>query len=262
MATKRCDEPTAPPDSSDNLVLRRDRDELAQVIRRYMNDEISAFAFDEQLNAFRNSPDSTVCFVSNALWFFYDDCTDHLAVLSKTEWDFFQRLLLLMESDGVVETVVSRRWSFTQLAALAALIGFGWVAMRLGWGYHLLAAAMPFGAVSIGIAWFREATAAADPCDPLAFPFTGFAELRAVYKAAAFTKAPYPRRIAPRQIRSPLLTRTIQLRTYVVWLMLSPIVLLFQTLPIRQTQTRVIPFGPKQPQPDGPVARPSRPEAT
>lgn len=238
-----------PLDRFGDIVDRRQRDALAAVIRRFLNEEITAFAFDEQLIGFHDSSDNVVRFVAGALWYHYDDCTDHLAALSKAEWDYFQRLLLLLESDYDIETVGVRRWSPTQLLALMALMGFGWVAISLGWGTHLLAVAMPFGVVSIAISWFRRhATAATGPYDPLVFPFAGFADLRAAYEKVAFKKVRYPRHLASRRMRSPLLTKTIELKGYVVWLMLSPIVLLFQTLPIRETQTRAVPFGCGPPQ--------------
>ncbi len=237
-----------PPAPSGGVVDRRQRDALAAVIRRYMNEEITAFAFDEQLNQFHGSSDDAVCFIAGALWYHYDDCTDHLAVLSKPEWDYFQRLLLLLESDYRLETVSVRRWSLTQLVALIALVGFGWVVIQLGWGTHLLAAAMPFGIVSMAISWFRRATATTGQYDPRLFPFASFADLRTAYEQVAFKKARYPRHIASRRIRWSLLTKTIELKGYVVWMMLSPLVLLFQTLPIRETHVSAVPLGCGPPQ--------------
>ncbi len=170
-------------------------------------------------------------------------------MLPKPKWDYFQRLLLLLlESDYRLESVSVRRWSLTQLVALIALVGFGWIAIQLGWGTHLLAAAMPFGILSLVLSRLRRTTAATGPHDPLVFPFAGFADLKAAYEQVAFKKARYPRHIASRRIRWPLLTKTIEWKGYLLWMMLSPLVLLFQTLPIRETQVRAVPFGCGPPQ--------------
>jgi hypothetical protein len=84
------------------MVNRDDRNRLAELIRRYLDEDIMAFDFDEALDEFRESADDAVRFVSDALWYHYDDCDDHLVVLSKQEWNYFQRLLLLLESNSTV----------------------------------------------------------------------------------------------------------------------------------------------------------------
>jgi hypothetical protein len=44
--------------------------------------------------------DETVKHVADLLWYHYDDLEDHKVVASKAEWDFFQRLLLILKSDA------------------------------------------------------------------------------------------------------------------------------------------------------------------
>lgn len=85
-------------------VIREDRDELIAILNRYLDEEISAFEFDEQLaDLDERTEDETVCSAITSLCFFYDDITDHKVVAGKEAWDFFQRLLLLLKSDFVLE---------------------------------------------------------------------------------------------------------------------------------------------------------------
>jgi len=240
--------PYDPPNTSmeppTEIVDRKRRDELATVVRRFLDEDITAFDFDEQLDDFRDSPDSAVRFVAHAVWYHYDDCDDHLVTLSKPEWDYFQRLLLLLESDGGVQTTTSRRWSISQVVAFIALLGFAWVGFHLGWGSQLLVAAIPFGIVSMGISWFRRTTAEVGPYDPIIFPFATFSDLKSTYEADTFKKSRYPRHIQSRRIRSPIMNAVYQFQFYVMWSVLSPIALLFQMLPAMETQTRVIAAEP------------------
>jgi hypothetical protein len=172
------DPPSTPTEPLTDIVDRKQRVELTAVVRRFLHEDITAFEFDEQLGDFRNSPDSAIRFVAQAVWYHYDDCDDHLVTLSKPEWDYFQRLLLLLESDAGVQTTTFRRWSMSQVVAFIALLSFAWVGFHLGWGSQLLVAAIPFGTVSIGISLFHRITVASGPYDPIIFPFATFSALR------------------------------------------------------------------------------------
>ena len=227
-------------DSSADVVDRLQRDKLAAEIRRFLNEEATAFEFDERMFDFRDSPDSAVRFVSLAVWFYYDDCRDHLVALSKPAWDFFQRLLLLLKSDGRVQTRYSRRWSLTQLVALAALVCFCLVAISFGWGYHLLLATVPLGVISVGISWFRSKYSDADSVDPTLFPFATYSDLKSAHQAVAFKKRCCPSGIESRRIRSPIVSGFHQCLFHLLWLILSPIILLLQVFPLLGRDSRVI----------------------
>jgi hypothetical protein len=221
-------------------VDRAVRSALAEQIRQFLDERTSAFQFDEALDPFRASSDPTVRFVALAVWFHYDDCQDHFVTLSKPEWDYFQRLLLLLESDQQIELVAERRWSWTQLMALACLVGFGGCVLRFGWGQHLLAFSIPFGIVSMMIARLRQRTRFRGAYDQILAPFATFAELSAAYRTAGgFAKKRYPHGLAKRRIRSRVAEFGLRLQWSALWLMLAPIPLLVQTLPLSETRTRV-----------------------
>lgn len=122
------DPPNTPIETPTNMVDRAQRKELATVVRQFLNEDVTAFEFDERLDEFRNSPDSAARFVAQAVWFHDDDFDGHLVALATPEWDCFQRLLLLLESSRCVQTKISRRWSLSQRIAFlrAAYHGQGW----------------------------------------------------------------------------------------------------------------------------------------
>lgn len=84
------------------MVDRDDRNDLAALIRRYLDEQIKAFDLDDSLERFRDSNDSAVRFFSSTMWDHYDDCDDHLVVATKPLWNYFQRLLLLLDSNSTV----------------------------------------------------------------------------------------------------------------------------------------------------------------
>lgn len=231
------DPPTAAPDA---VLDRTARAALAAAIRQFLDDRTSAFAFDEALDEFRNSSDPTVHFVAQTVWYHYDDCRDHMVTLSKPEWDYFQRLLLLLYSDHQIVTTSVRHWSWTQLVAIGCLAGLGWCIWHFGWGQHLLVFAIPFGLVSIAISFLRSRKRFAGAYDQVLTPFSSFGELSAVYWASvAFTKKRYPRDIAKRRIRSRVAEFGLRLQFYAAWLLVSPIPLLVQAFPLTEIRTQV-----------------------
>jgi hypothetical protein len=219
---------------------RAQRDGLAHAIRQFLSEQSSAFEFDEALDDYRSSADPTVQFVTDAVWYNYDDCDDHIVTLSKPEWDYFQRLLLLLDSDRQIAITLTRRWSWTQLVACVSLLAFVWCIWHFGWGQHLLVFSIPFGVVSIFISFVRNQERSSGPYDQVLTPFSTFSDLSAAYRSAAtFTKNRYPRCLANRRIRSRVAEFGVLLQMYAAWLMLSPIPLLAQSLPLTETQTSV-----------------------
>lgn len=102
------------------MVDRTSRNQLSDVIRSYMDDQITAFDLDDNLEAIRAATnDKTVRTVVRELWLYYDD---HYVVASKKEWDDFNRLLLLLASDAeITGTKVRRIWHSSQLVAAVSL---------------------------------------------------------------------------------------------------------------------------------------------
>ncbi|MAX36757.1 MAG: hypothetical protein CME33_09360 [Gimesia sp.] len=216
------------------------RESLAELIQSFLASDITAFVFDEKLDAYRESDDPVIRHVVDAVWYYYDDCDDHLVCFSKQEWDYFQRLLLVLSSDCRVEAKSQRRWSGKQLIAALSLCTFAYFAIQSGWGQHLLILSIPFGVISIAISfWHSHDASLPDPYAPIIFPFATFSDLAIAYRSSGFRKTPYPKHIGTRTIRSPFMTAFGQFYTYTMWLILAPFPLLFQAFPTTQTETRI-----------------------
>jgi hypothetical protein len=217
----------------------RSRAMLTTLIQAFLNSEITAFQFDERLDQFRDLDDPVIRHVVDAVWYHYDDCDDHFVCLSKQEWDYFQRLLLALNSDCRIEIKIDRRWSLKQLLAAISLCGFGYFAFQAGWGHHLLMVGIPFGIVSIALSfWQPNDQADVDIFQPI-FPFASFADLSATYYSSTFRKTRYPNHISGRRIRSPLMTAFWWGHLYTMWLILSPFPLLVQVLPETRKHTHI-----------------------
>lgn len=231
-------------------VDRRNRDRLVDAIRQYLVENATAFEFDDEIQKISDecddpddSDDPTVAHVARALWFYYDDLKDHKVTLSKEEWDYFQRLILLLQSDAHIVIQICKRWSVTQLVAGVAFLAFAVCAAQLGIGYHLFAVAIPFGLVSIGLFRLQERLRWRNPAsEQIAMvPFSRVSEIRAVRRRVPdFSKWKYPASLATRRIRSPVENFAILLPWYAVWLMMSPLALLVQMMPETVAQTHVV----------------------
>ena len=224
-------------------VDRHSRDRVASEVRRFLNSEITAFAFDEAIYDIE-SDDPTVRDIVYRLWHHYDDCMDHMVSLSKTEWNYFQRLLLILESDRHIKTEVRREWHWSQLLAIVSLLGFVFVAFQMGIGQHLLAISIPFGLVSMSIAYFRRRAHRAQVPDVSFYtlaPFATFTELWDTYRSVGGFKKQRFRSEADTKIRSDAMNRILMIPTWLGWLMFSPLVLLVQSLPQQKGTTNVVP---------------------
>jgi hypothetical protein len=213
------------------MIDRDARKDLTSVVRRYLNEELTAFEFDEELDHFCNSADTAVRYVAKDLWKFYDDCDDHLVVLSKAQWNYFQRLLLLLESDYLVSVDHRREWALSQLYSALLLLCCVCVMLRTGIGYHLLLWFFPFGAVSLAIARLRRPINDSYPYHAIVTPFNTLHDLWAACEATGFRKERYPSHLAARAIRSPVMDKAQRIFSYVVGSCFALTPLLVQCMP-------------------------------
>ena len=221
-------------------VDRLSRDKVAAGIRSFLDEETTAFEFDAAIFEIE-SDDPTVDEVVQRLWLHYDDLKDHKVALTRSEWHYFQRLLLILESDGHIERLTTIwRWRPSQLVAFVTLIGFVGVVWRFGFGEHILVTGIPFGVVSILITYWRQRTDRVDASFVPLTPFSSIAELRDTYRSVnGFRKHRFPKGLQARRIRSGAMNRILMISTWLAWLMFSPLVLILQMLPVRERKTRV-----------------------
>ncbi len=218
------------------------RTRMARTVRSYMDEEITAFEFDEALEQIADqTEDPAVNAMACELWFHYDDYKDHKIVASKEQWDYFNRILLLLDSPGELEVTKVRCWTFRQLIAACSLAGFLLFAFRIGWGAHLNFIAIPFGVVSIFLSFWHSPTIKSWETKQRALtPFSSVSELLHVHRrVTGFSRRRYPPELKKRRIRDAIGQASVWLPLLTFWLMLAPIPLFFQTLPETYSKTRV-----------------------
>lgn len=224
------------------MIDRTARDRLASAIEEFLDDEISAFKFDDRINAVADeTDDETVREVTHLLWHHYDDVIDHKVKLCQAEWDYFQRLLLLLRSDASLQSErpdasargeQPRRWTGRQTIALAGIAVFVVGLLLLGFGWQLLLVTIPLGVLSIWLSHWLPGEYETDNDYVRLTPYSSIAEMLAVHRTVpAFRKRRYPEAIMSRRIRSPLAEGFMKLLAGALWLVFSPVVLIFQALP-------------------------------
>jgi len=225
------------------MIDRIARDRMADALTSYMDEKIGALAFDNLLiDIAAETEYHTVHHIQKTLWVFYDDIYDHKVIATKEVWDYFNRLLLLLKSDGEWVTTHRRVWHFRQLIAAACLVWFGYYVVQTGVGSHLIAYAMPFGVVSMLLARFhsyqQKRTVKSD--EVRLMPFQSFGVLRSTHRnVAGLRKRKFRSNLATRTIRSPAFDYLNRIVWGLDWLVCSPLVLLFQALPERQTNDSI-----------------------
>jgi hypothetical protein len=223
------------------MVDRGAREQLASILRSYMNEEITAFELDERLDSFRRFPnDETVELIAADLWGCYDDLKDHKVVATKETWNYFNRVLLLLSSDAELERGRNEfQWHLGQiLPGVCLLLAVG-LSVRIGWNLDLLEVFVPFGLVSMAISWMNRRRSICNPA-PETYPFPSFTSLSAVRRRTGFaSKMPWHKALGRKKIRHPLIAAAMWAPSIAAWLALSPVILLFQSLPERTRTARL-----------------------
>lgn len=218
---------------------RANRDRLIVSINRYLNDETTAFDFDDEIFAIREATiDRTIHLAVDLLWTCYDDLKDHKVHLTREGWDYVQRLLLVLESDATIELLTRRHWDAAQLWASAALMAVAAVSVALGFQWQLLLLWPVMWCVSLLI--FHARNVRDEPSQPLIKPFVSITQIAQVRRRfRRFRKWRYPLRISGRRIRKGWNAIAMGIWLHSAWLMFSPIALLWQSLPRTERQLRV-----------------------
>ncbi|MCE5217615.1 hypothetical protein LLH03_11380 [bacterium] len=224
------------------MVDRRARDELVAVIERYLNDEILAFEFaDATEKAAKGSEDRSVWEVVFWLWFTYDDLTNHKVIASKSLWDWFQRLLLLLKSDGEIVLTRRREWTRRQAWAACGVVAFVASTFATGFTSLLLLPCALLGCLALVLnRWQRRDEKARTGDSEILFPFASVGEMLAVRRSVSgFRKCRYPSRLEKRRLRGDFLDLGLVIRTFPLILVFSPLVLLLQSFPEKASECRV-----------------------
>ena len=141
--------------------------------------------------------------LSKLIWFHYDDCRDHNIVATEQEWDYFNRLLFLLESDAEGEFVKTRgNW------------GVGWRN------------------------FFREKKPSANEIATTTFPsISSILSLRC--KMKGFVRSRYPGKLAGRRVRHPVEETMMSIWGGMLAVIFSPIIFIGLMLPLNQFEPRI-----------------------
>lgn len=224
-------------------VDRPRRDELVQAIDRYLHEEINAFDFDDAIFKIRGKTnDATIHEVVDFLYHFYDDFEDHPVVLNRADWNCFQRLRLLLNSNAALISSTQHIWTASQLIAAAALAAFASIVYQTGVGSHLWLVVIPFGFVSIILsAWRTRLLRSVCRPDLTLYPFDSLAQILWIGRdAIGFRKERFPAHLESRRIRDRGSEFVCHLQMYVGWVKYSPVVLLAQLFPVSIPARRVV----------------------
>jgi len=218
------------------MVDRKARAELVSTIDAFLSRKIKAFEFDDrQTRIAAATKDKTVRHASTRVWFYYDDLINHEVNLSKEQWDYFQRLRLLLQSQAEWCEVKGKwRWGLPQILAWCSLFFLSIVIWKWGIGWEFLVAE-----ASVAIVWFAlfglsPARSVEEPRIAQCLPFESWMQLRRIRTATPqFVKFGYPLNAS----RQPLRTRENAIMMYVVpipaSLIFMPFILPFAAVPRR-----------------------------
>lgn len=225
------------------------RQQLIGYITAYCNDTISAFEFDDKIDAI-NTEDETVNWITNELWNYYDDCKDHKIVATKAHWDYFQRLLLILASDGNI--LEKKRYVFYKMKLLycipilifSALIAITLLSAFTIWIFDLWVIS------SIGTVVLRhwinyriqlknDYQRFRDSCSP-------FSDIRTIMKSVksshGFHKQQYRYEIKNRKVRNAVLETNVDPALWFFEAVFAPIVAIFSLRSVEIKATKVV-FG-------------------
>ena len=186
------------------MIDRSARNAMSKALGEYMAEEASAFELDDALDRLaRSTEDGTVKFVRKLIWFHYDDLRDHKIVATKQEWDYFNRLLFLLESDAEGEFVKTRgTWG----------VGFRNLLRREKASVSKLAIA-PFPSISSMVSLRR--------------------------KMKEFGRSRYPEELVGRSIRHSFIEMMMLVWSGMWALIFSPIIFIGLLLPLNQYEPRI-----------------------
>lgn len=211
---------------------------LARLIRQVLDGQLDGSEFDHQLSSHQLGADPILpIFIDQLL----DVCVDSTALekngrtsiqLDKRNWDYLQRLLLLLEADCQLETHSQRYWSMTQLVAAGAIIGLTIVAGIWGWN-GLAWAWIPCGLLSMGLERIlSRTTRSRSAYHAIIEPFASIGDLRTAYESTRFTKQKYQGPTPAGHANPNYLLMVIgYLLIGVFWLALGPVILAIQIAP-------------------------------
>ena len=212
------------------MIDRAARNYIVEAIDAFTSGKITSRTFDARLlDDAPKTRDRTVPIVAAELWVFYDDFIDHPARLSKPQWDYVQRLRLVLMSDA--ELCNSGKWRARQPAAFAALVVLGAVAWFHGVDWNFWLVDMFIGGIAVS-AMHLPTLDRSYTLRHRVIPFESFGEILALRRRVPeFRKQPYPRERPEKPLRGPIWSAVMTLTGMAALSVMAPVTLLICMLP-------------------------------
>lgn len=225
------------------MINRKDRDSITYTIQLYLDEKIDTFEFDELLQDIRaDSKDETVLYVIDTLWY-YDDLKDHKILFTKGQWDYVQRLLLILSSDKEIFVKEERKFTIRQILSIVLVAIFVLAYFYLGFTFELLLVSMGLGVPSMIMSEWRtnaEYREDANHIKEELYPFSNLLELSSFRRdQKLFKKSYYNKVLEKREIRDKYVNGIMHIYYRLSWLVWSPLVLLYQSFPEVNTKISV-----------------------
>ena len=190
----------------------------------------------------RNSQDQSLAAIRDALWWCYSDTEDHKICAEKQNWDFLNRLRLVLASDAEAEWYrTGPRWNIYRTLSALLLAGLGLVAWQARFGRVLAFSWLLAGFTALVLLWVRRHNdlKVAQPSFPV-FPFPSINSLLATRRQVTrFTRKRYPQSLLRRAKLHHYLDQAMWVLRGPLLIAFAPLLLFFLVLPIRQQEMRL-----------------------
>ena len=172
---------------------RKAREYLLGVVDGYLSGALGSVGYLERIEALPRTRDHTAKMMVEELSLFAGDVTTYFRKLSKAEWDYLQRLCLVLRSD--VEFAKRARrpvWNKIRVLAVAQIMVLAFAAYQFGVYGALLVSALISSCDVLLLHRLRPKSPGKLNITQRS-PFTSFAQLRACRMSThEFRKVPYP----------------------------------------------------------------------
>ncbi|WP_417389351.1 hypothetical protein [Gimesia sp.] len=204
------------------MIDRERRNQLAALIRRYLDGRAPSTDFGALPFEYYKSDDPALIFVADELPIQPENDAN---ALTKQEWDYIQRLLLLLESNSTVSYLYPRYRSWTQSGAAVLLFVCLFIVLLTGFSWHLFLYFIPVGLATILLLFLGEPVPEVRPFDHIVTPFHSITDLGIAYDSANFVKQRY--HFLPRHSRenSSFEVYLSVLPIFLLWICVPPILL-------------------------------------
>ena len=219
------------------MVDRNNRDKLIVEIQNFLNEKTDSFEFDENIFEIQaNTEDKTINYIVKVLWHYYDDLKAHKVAIEQEGWNKIQRFILILKSNHEIIEKREKKYTIRQALSLSLLSVFIVSYFYVGYNIKLLYISMGLGIFSMSLSWWKIKSEKDTLVKWELYPFSNMPQLlRLRRKQNSFKKQHYNQKVEKREIRSNFMSNLMLIHSRLSWLVFSPFVLLYQSLPETNT---------------------------